>query len=500
MGGWELDLPTGSLYWSAETFRIHETTPEEYQPELATAIQFYAPESVPVIQAAVTRAMTEGQPYDLELRLVTARHRPIWVRATGRVERVGGKVVRVYGAFQDITTAIAAEETRRKLEGQLRQAQKLEAIGTLAGGIAHDFNNILGAVLGNTELALDTLPPDHDATPLLQQVLRSVDRAHQLVQQILTFSLQQDQERQPLQVASVVGEAVQLLRATLPASIRIVTDLPRDLPPVPAAAGQVRQVVINLCTNAAQAIGDRPGTLELSLAPVELDAESAAAFKMAHAGRFVRLLIRDDGIGMDRETLERIFEPFFTTRAPGGGSGLGLAVAHGIMRAHGGGISAFSEPGAGTSFALYFPVGEPAPGPAVVALEAPVISGHGERILMIDDEAALVLVGRRLLERIGYEAIAVTSPLDALARLAEDAGEVRAVITDYDMPGMSGLDVAREVQRLRPGLPVLLATGYTGRLGAATLGRDGIVGIIQKPYSSAALARALAGALGVSSE
>jgi nitrogen-specific signal transduction histidine kinase len=398
--------------------------------------------------------------------------------------------------LRDLTETSQAEEARAHLEMQLRQAQKMEAIGTLAGGIAHDFNNILGAVLGNAELALSTMAAENAARPFVQQILKSADRASSLVRQILAFSRPHDQQRRPLRLDGVIREAVQLLRSTLPTSIVITTDIESATPTVLADSGQVHQVLMNLCTNAGHAIGERPGRLRIALNAVDLDAAAAAAIPELGAGRFAVLSVSDDGIGMDRETLLRIFEPFFTTKEPGVGTGLGLSVAHGIMRAHEGSIRVETERGRGTTFHLYFPASQAAPAAEVAEAEAPPPRGRGERVMLIDDEIALVTVGRMVLERYGYSVTTFTDPVAALAALTHGAADVRLVLTDLTMPGIGGLELAREVQRMRPGLPVLLTTGYTGKLDSVTLGKDGVVGVIQKPFTATALGHAVHAALG----
>jgi two-component system, cell cycle sensor histidine kinase and response regulator CckA len=606
VGGWEFDLRTGQLFWSEETYRIHDTTPDSYHPTFDTAVRFFAPESLPILEDAIDRALRLGVRYDLELRLITAKGRSIWIRTTGAADCEAGQPVRLSGAVQDITdrvldreslrdsearlagvvamaldaivvvtqdgvialfnhaaetmfgvpaadalsqpasrffpewnsgfaedgrhrgrgergngerfdceAAIArashgagtlttvivrdlsdltrAEASRELLEQQLRQANKMEAIGTLAGGIAHDFNNILGAVLGNAEMVLADLPAGHPARLSLEQILRSTDRATQLVRRILAFSREQEQLRRPIPLEDVIRESIQLLRATLPSSIELTADLVPGAPLVLADEGQMQQVLMILCTNAAQAIGERPGKIGIELTVVDLDAAAGAALPHLRAGRFVRVSVTDDGPGMSAETLERVFDPFFTTRHPGEGSGLGLSVAYGIARTHEGCIVGFSQPGRGSAFHFYLPTWEIAAAPTAPAQA--VVKGHGERVLLIDDEHSLIFLGEMLLRRLGYRVISFTDPVAALAEVRRDDGSIRLIVTDLTMPVIGGLEVAREVQRMKPGLPVLITTGYAGKLDEVTLQKDGIVGVVQKPYTTAALGRAIRDAI-----
>lgn len=306
------------------------------------------------------------------------------------------------GDLENMVTA-QTEELRRS-EEHLRQSQKMEAIGQLAGGIAHDFNNILGCIVGYTELAGQEASENAAALEHLQAVLKASRRAKDLVQQILTFSRQQEQERKPIQLQAVIQEALKLLRASLPATIDLRADINPDIPVVRADPSQVRQVLMNLVTNAVHAMRGR-GQLGIRLLRIGLD---AAAQPNLPAGNYAALLVSDTGCGMDRAILQRIFEPFFTTKEPGEGTGLGLAVVHGIMKSHGGAIKVDSQPGHGTTFHLYFPAHDQAEaGPSQKVRSIP--QGHGERILFADDDPPLASSGKKILERAGDDVTTQTS-------------------------------------------------------------------------------------------
>jgi signal transduction histidine kinase len=388
----------------------------------------------------------------------------------------------------DIAERERTEAERAKLERQLRQAQKMEAIGTLAGGIAHDFNNILAGIMGFAELA------DHDAGDAalarshIAEILRAGQRARELVRQILAFSRQQEQARTPLRLDDCIDEVLRLLRATIPASVEIERHLEAGTPAVLADPTQIHQVVTNLLTNAWHAIGEGPGRISLGLASISVDEDFARTHPDLRPGRYVRMQVQDSGCGMDAKTLERVFEPFFTTKEPGTGTGLGLAVVHGIMKASDGAIAVYSEPERGTTFHLYFPAVDL--DPVVPASEKPPFAtGKGQRILFIDDEPALATLGERFLKRLGYQPVVERDPSAAIDRFEKE--DFAAVITDLTMPQLSGLEVGRRLLHLRPELPIVLTTGYSATLDASRARSLGFRELLLKPYNIESLGSAL---------
>jgi PAS domain S-box-containing protein len=384
-----------------------------------------------------------------------------------------GNVLFLSTIIRDITES-------RKLEERLRQSHKMEAIGTLASGIAHDFNNMLCAIIGNIELARLDVGPTHPAVESLKEVLRASMRARDLVQQILDFSRPQAQERHVISLFPVVDEAVKLLRATLPAGVELVATTAPDAPNVLADASQVHQVLLNLCTNAWQALENRVGRIEIRLDEWKVDSKSAGAD--LRAGRYARLTVSDTGRGMDAATLEHIFEPFFTTKARGGGTGLGLAVVHGIVKGHHGTITVTSREGQGATFHLYFPAKDTRPEAALPERELPMLPHcYGQHILYLDDERPLVFLASRVLERLGYRVSGFTQASEALAAFKNDPGQYDLVVTDFNMPGMSGLDLIRHLLEVRPGLPVLLTSGYISEELKANARTAGVSRLIYKP-------------------
>ena len=383
---------------------------------------------------------------------------------------------------------------RDQLELQLRQVQKLEALGTLAGGVAHDFNNILAALLGNLELARGELPESHPAYEFLDEVKHAGARASDLVRQIMTFSRRQEQERGVIPVTPVVREALALLRAVVPASVRIEEQLSSDLPMVIGDGTQLHQVVMNLATNAVHAMNEHGGVLRMVVERVIADAELCRRIPELREGAHVRLTVSDTGHGMAPETLDRVFEPFFTTKVAGEGTGLGLSVVHGIVRSHDGAISVTSEPGRGTSFAVYLPVSAELPHAALMP-SAAAPRGDGARVLYVDDEPVLARLAERSLTRLGYRPTVLTRPREALIALRGNLSAFDVLVTDLTMPEMSGLQLAAEALRLRPDLPVVLATGYTGMLTPELARERGLRGVLLKPFTPEHMARALADAM-----
>jgi PAS domain S-box-containing protein len=369
----------------------------------------------------------------------------------------------VYAAARDITERKRAQEEKEQLEAQLRHAHKMEAVGTLAGGIAHDFNNILAAVIGYAEMALTDVPRFSPIQDYLQQVLKAGHRAKDLVKQILSFSrMHKCQERVPLEIAPIVNEALKLMRASLPTTIEIRQVIDTETAVVLADATEIHQVVVNLCTNAAQAMEETGGLLEVSLSEVVVVPEASGVPKDLNHGRYLRMTVSDTGHGMDPTILDRIFDPYFTTKPIGKGSGLGLAVVHGIVKRHQGAIDLRSMPGKGTIFTLYLPMVE-SKASVQGDLDTPIPRGN-ERILFVDDERALADLGQQMLEHLGYSVLTKTSSIEALQLFEAQPERFDLVITDYTMPQMTGATLAEEAMRVRPDIPVILCTGFTERI------------------------------------
>ena len=407
------------------------------------------------------------------------------------IKWVDGRFVRLQIAT-DISRIKDLEKESLRIQAQLQQAQKMEAIGTLAGGIAHDFNNILSAVIGYTEIALADMPEDTSQHRNLQEVLKAGSRARDLVKQILTFSRQTEQELKPLQINQIVRETLKLLRASLPTTVKISQDIQSDSA-VLADPTQVHQVIMNLCTNAAHAMRTKGGQLKIDLSDVVLGGSFIEQHPYLSPGVYIKLRVIDTGHGMEKAILDRIFDPFFTTKERGEGTGMGLAVVLGIVKSHGGTITVESEVGKGSIFNVFLPV-IMREVDHEVKTRAPIPTGT-ERILFIDDEKSLVDLGQQILERLGYKVTIRTSSVEALELFMEQPEKFDLVITDMTMPNMTGDELAGKLMNIRADIPVILCTGYSERISRERAHGLGIKEFILKPIVMRELAEKVRGVL-----
>ena len=373
-----------------------------------------------------------------------------------------------------------------QLEKRLAQAQKMEAIGTLAGGIAHDFNNILSAILGYTELSLIDLSQDSAIRGNLKQVLMAGGRARELVQHILTYSRQREREMQPVKINLIVNEALKLLRASLPSTIEIRSSIKSDLAVI-SDATNIHQVIMNLCTNAGYAMQANGGILQVNLEDVDLDGDFIKQHPDLKPGKFVRLTVSDTGHGMSPEVMERIFDPFFSTKKKGEGTGMGLSVVHGIVKSHGGAITVDSTPGRGSVFRLYFPAIESELNPQNESANL-MLTGT-EHILFVDDEPFQADIAKKMLTRLGYRLTTCTSSIEALEAFRQAPDKFDLVITDMTMPRMPGDVLARELIAVRPAIPIIVCTGYSERINPDVANEIGIRELVMKPVVTKDLAR-----------
>jgi PAS domain S-box-containing protein len=392
------------------------------------------------------------------------------------------------GIAVDMTDKVRAEEDKASLEQQLIQSQKMEAIGTLAGGIAHDFNNVLAAIMGYVELAMFDALPGSKVQEELDQVLKATHRATDLVRQILTFSRKTGQERQPIDPEHLVGEALKLIRATLPTTIEIRQYIQSDGAKVLANATQMHQVIMNLCTNAAHAMEENGGTIEVRLGKKEFQGATAGQHGVS-PGTYLEISITDTGHGIPPALKERIFDPYFTTKAQGKGTGMGLAVARGIVQSHGGAIDVDSDPGEGTCFRILFPITTAMIDVTTENMES--LPTGTESVLFVDDEPVLVDLGQQMLRRLGYKVTRCENSQEALDLFKKDPYRFDLVITDTTMPNMTGDILASQLLALRPDLPVFLCTGYSEQITPEKAVRIGIAAFLMKPLSVSDLALTL---------
>ncbi|GJL67726.1 MAG: hypothetical protein NPIRA06_03610 [Nitrospirales bacterium] len=423
----------------------------------------------------------DGNGVQGECRIVRPDNTIRWVRIqTVPIRKSNGDLLSLAGVAEDITDRKRVEEALTKTERQFRQSSRMEAIGTLAGGIAHDFNNILTAILGYTELALATVPKESRTQRNLQEVLTAGHRAKHLVLQILTFSRQAGQGKKPTPLHMVVREALKLLRSTIPTTIEIRQSLKTEST-ILADPTQMHQIIINLCTNAEYAMREPGGILYVALEDVEVTEDLTGAISGLHIGPHVRLTVEDTGSGMTPEVLERLFDPFFTTKPIGEGSGMGMAVVHGIITGHRGAIVVHSVVNKGTKIEVYLPT---VPTQVSGPLHDPKAIQNGkESILFVDDEETIVRLGKELLTQLGYTVEVHTSSIEALRTFSEDPHRFDLVITDQAMPGLTGEALSRELLRIRPDLPIILCTGFSHVISAERAKTLGIQGYLMKPLA-----------------
>ncbi len=499
IGGWELDLLTHQLYWTEETYRIHEVYPESYRPDVETAIQFYDESSRARIRTAVERAIATAEPYDIEVGLVTARGRHIHVRTIGFTERdAHGRVIKLYGSFQDISEQTKATEERASLQVKMLEAQKLESLGVLAGGIAHDFNNILTIILANASFARLQTQQQPDLDQRLKQIGDAARRAADLCQRMLAYAGKSRLTLTSLDLSALVRDTEQLLRLSISKKVRLQFDLADGLPPIEADATQLRQVLMNLSINASEALGDRDGYVRITTGNTQLD--EAALGAMLHAadaspGRFVTLDVADDGCGMSAETLAKIFDPFYTTKFTG--RGLGLAVVHGIFRTHKGALRVESTLGHGTVFRLFLPVSAAAPAPTLVPVTP--TSGaalHGSGVVLVaDDESAVRDTAAAILRHYGYTPVLAADGHEALARFRAEPHIFAAVLLDLTMPGLDGAEALGAMRTVRPGVSAIIMSGFGEDETLDRLRHVGPAAFLHKPFLPDELAAKLSAAV-----
>jgi PAS domain S-box-containing protein len=494
LGHWEFDLATERFTFDESYYKLLGTSLAAEGTYVMSAAdynrRFLPADEIPRLKAATEQALAEATPghtTGVEHAFFRADGSTGVISVHFAIERnAEGRPVRAFGLSQDITEQARAAEQRRMLEEQLRHAQKMDALGTLAGGIAHDFNNILTGIMGNLELASLDLPADHPVQARLSDARLASRRARDHIARILTFSRRYAGDRKPKQLGPVVQEAVQLLRASLPVTIEIRTKILPGCPPVLCDTAQIHQVIMNLGTNAAHAMRDRNGVLTVEIEPVTSELVLRERHPQVKPEHRVRLIVRDTGTGIDPRVMTRIFEPFFTTKAPDEGTGLGLAMVHGIIEEHQGAIVVTSVLGQGTTVAIYFPA---AAGPAASAPEnadggPPRLAafGRGRKVMIIDDDATVLRLGAEILRLAGFAPEAFSSPALALRSFEAASQNYAAVISDLTMPGMTGVELARNFRQLRPDLPFVLASGYLYSEAQGGAQKSGLSHFIKKPF------------------
>lgn len=439
-------------------------------------------------------AIRHGKPISREYLIKQSNRsdRFVWANASPIMDDQG--VIQAgISLFLDITKRKKAEQEKENLETELRQVHKMEAIGTLAGGIAHDFNNLLAVIIGYADLAMDDIPNGNPAKPQLEEVLRASNRAKSLVKQILAFSRKSQQDRVPVQIPLILKEAVHLLRASIPTTIDIQLDIDSDCKPVLADQTQIHQVILNLCTNAAQSMENEGGILEITLKQIEIDPTQLSNQDLK-TGSHLKLTVKDTGHGIEKQILEKIFDPYFTTKKFGKGSGMGLAMVHGIVKNHNGLILVDSTPGKGSVFQIFLPAIDDA-----IEVQdkkaTPLLTGT-EHILVVDDEPAIADMTQLRLERLGYRVTIKTGSMEALELFRRHPGRFDLVITDQTMPHLTGKKMAAEMIQIQKDIPIILSTGYSSRIDEDKTENAGIRAFLMKPVGIKELSECIRRILG----
>jgi PAS domain S-box-containing protein len=425
---------------------------------------------------------------DLETIIISKTGREIPVDVSANYFEFEGNAFNC-AIVRDITERRRTEETKLKLERNLRQSQKMESIGTFAGGIAHDFNNILAPIIGYTEMLKEDAPSGSDAAEFCISILNAALIAKDLVNQILTFSRQRDQEFKPIRIQSILKEALKLLKASIPSTIDIVTDIDSDCGEIVADPIQIHQIIMNLATNAYHAMKESGGTLKISLEQVEIES-SPLSFSDLIPNTYAFLKVTDTGTGIPKNDMDKIFDPYFTTKEIGKGTGLGLSVVEGIVKSCSGAIHLYSEPGKGTEVHIYLPISQKQHKIENYDLTAN-IQGGNERILVVDDEEMIATMEKLMLESMGYRVVSFSSSSDALKAFGSDPDSFDLVISDMTMPFMTGLQLAGRVKALRTDIPVIICSGFSDQINEDTIKNQCIEGYVMKPVSRKELAETI---------
>lgn len=475
MGTWELDLESFQLYWSPQTYEIHEVD-RAVQPKLEDAIQFYAPEARDAIQKAVKQSIEQGQGFDLELPLVTAKGRHIYVHAVGHVEMQDGKARRLYGIFQDVTKSHELHEQLKQMKEGVVKVQRIEALGVMTSGIAHDFNNITASIQGNAEIMASRLD-DAKSKELMQDIIDGCGHARNLVNRILAFTrTDQKETRVKAHPAQMASRVISLTRPLSSDQIDVKSDVPEDMAAISVDPNQVEEALVNLVYNSIQAIEatGQHGEVTISAEHCQITPQEGRTAPLP--GDYVVFHVRDNGPGIPSIIMKNIFQPFFTTKSDEN-VGLGLPMVQEVMKSHAGAVTVESDPGKETCFHLYFPA-EPDGGRSTGLTEK-----ERKHILLIDDEAAFLKMMERALEAFEYQVTSFRSPLDGIKAFQVDPMQYDLVVTDLDLPWLDGKALAKQIHDLRADIPVILVSGCSWKIESRESDSSQFAAVLTKPFS-----------------
>ena len=489
LGYFEFNFQSGDFYRSKGLFSLLGFGEDENLDDIAPGIfpNFIHDEDREKVENWIQEFMQNPSPREIEFRIVPKTGDTIIVRVVVRVIFDSHqKPMVAIGVLQDITH-------QRELEERLRYAHKMESIGTLAGGIAHDFNNILSIILGNAELAIEDIQEWQASKRFVSEIRKATIKGRSIVQQLLSFTRKEDDLLKPTDIIPIITDALKLIHSTTDPKIKIQEHLPPICLPILANENQIHQLIINICTNAVEAI-DQEGTVDVSIDTIFADTFPETLTLEIPIGNYICLKIKDTGRGIEPDCLNRIFDPYFTTKEFGKGPGLGLSVVHGIVKSHDGFINVESTPNSGTCVEVYFPVLEAPPEEEKKDIQSKMPVGN-ERILYVDDEEGIVLLGENLLEKLGYTVKGCTDPMEALSLVTSDPKAFDLVITDMSMPGLTGEELIGKIKNLNPDLPVILCSGYSDLIDEKRLEESNIYAYLSKPMDLKSLAQTVRGAL-----
>ncbi|MCP3874801.1 MAG: PAS domain S-box protein [Desulfobacteraceae bacterium] len=481
LGHWRLIPETGEVSGSDELYKIFGI--DQDQTSLDTFVESVHPEDREMDLYHIRQGIKYGTPWDIEHRLLLADGTKKNVRAKGKaVTDINGNVVELLGTVQDISE-------RKQAEEEIRQTRKMESIGTLAGGIAHDFNNLLYMIMGNIDLALEDIPEWNPVHENLKEVKEASLRAAGIVKQLLNFSRKTDQSLKPIGAVTVIKDTINFLRSTIPSTVEIKTNIPDIDIPILGDPTQINQILMNLFSNASQAMQDTGGSIEINIETIILDKMDVEHYPSLQQGNHMKIMVRDSGPGIAPDVIDKVFDPYFTTKSFADASGMGLSVVHGIVKNHNGVIFVDSKPGEGATFNIFFPVADELP---EFKIEGENDIPHGtESILFIDDEESIVNMTGKILERLGYQLETQLNPVEALKLFKAKPESFDLVITDMTMPQMTGVNLAEKLKAIKSDIPVIICTGHSAVIDEQKANQIGIDGFVMKPVSKLNIAKAI---------